>query len=417
MAGPAVALRRCVALDPADFAARVWGQAAWLSPAAETGADFADLLSLSAVDELLSRRGLRTPFIRMAKEGTVLPPARFTRSGGAGAGIGDQVADDKVLGQFLDGATIVLQGLHRNWPPLVDFGARLSSELASPVQINAYVTPPQNQGFAAHYDTHDVFVLQVHGSKRWVIHEPVLPSPLPNQNWEKHRAAVAARAAEPPLLDIILSPGDALYLPRGYLHSAAALGAVSIHLTLGVHPVTQFDLLRDVLAGLGEDVEQDELRSSLPPGLDLSDPAVLAPYLARAVTDLVERAGSVDERQTAMVAGRLGRRLAEATRPSPILPLAQAETLSRLGLDDVFVLRAGLRVQLRPEAEGVRAQFLDVELSFDAAMAKAIEHVIAGLPFRARELPGLDEVAQLELMRRLLRAAMVVPVPLADQDG
>ena len=35
------------------------------------------------------------------------------------------------------------------------------------MQINAYITPPENQGFAAHYDTHDVFVLQVSGSKRW----------------------------------------------------------------------------------------------------------------------------------------------------------------------------------------------------------------------------------------------------------
>ena len=89
----------------------------------------------------MSRRGLRTPFLRMAKDGTVLAGNAFTRGGGAGATINDQVADDRVLRQIDDGATLVLQALHRTWPPLVDFGSRLSAELGHPVQINSYITP------------------------------------------------------------------------------------------------------------------------------------------------------------------------------------------------------------------------------------------------------------------------------------
>ena len=72
-----------------------------------------------------------------------------------------------MLAQLAGGATLVLQALHRTWPPLIRFGTELAAELGHPVQINAYITPPENQGFAAHYDTHDVFVLQVAGSKRW----------------------------------------------------------------------------------------------------------------------------------------------------------------------------------------------------------------------------------------------------------
>jgi len=115
------------------------------------------------VDELTSTRGLRTPFLRVAKDGKVVEPARFTRGGGAGAEIADQVADDRLAELFVDGSTLVLQGLHRTWPPLVGFGGRLAVELGHPVQINAYVTPPQNKGFSAHFDVHDVFVLQVPG--------------------------------------------------------------------------------------------------------------------------------------------------------------------------------------------------------------------------------------------------------------
>ena len=153
---------RCIACAVDEFAAEHWGTRAAADPRRRARpATSTDLLDAAAVDELVSRRGLRTPFLRMAKDGTVLPPARFTRGGGAGAGIADQAADDRVLAQLADGATLVLQGLHRTWPPLVDFGSRLADELGHPVQINAYITPPQNHGFAPHYDVHDVFVLQV----------------------------------------------------------------------------------------------------------------------------------------------------------------------------------------------------------------------------------------------------------------
>ena len=185
-------------LDPDDFARDVWSRAPLLSTRAELadgGSGFDDLFSLDAVDELLSRRGLRTPFIRLAKNGVVAPAARYTRSGGTGAQVADQVADDRVLELFLDGHTVVLQGLHRLWPPLIDFAGALTTELGHPVQVNAYVTPRSSQGFSAHYDVHDVFVLQVAGEKRWRIHEPVHPAPLRDQPWTDHRAAVEARAA------------------------------------------------------------------------------------------------------------------------------------------------------------------------------------------------------------------------------
>ncbi len=125
------ALGRCTQLPAADFAARYWGQRPYLDRA--VGRSYTDLLSAAAVDELVSRRGLRTPFLRMAKDGSVLKPERFTRSGGAGAGSPDQAADDRILDLLADGATLVLQGLHRSWPPLIDFGTALTAQLGHPV--------------------------------------------------------------------------------------------------------------------------------------------------------------------------------------------------------------------------------------------------------------------------------------------
>ena len=171
-----------------------------------------------------------------------------------------------MLALFDDGHTVVLQGLHRVWEPLIDFAAALTTDLGHPVQVNAYVTPPSSQGFSAHYDVHDVFVLQVAGEKRWRIHEPVLRDPLRTEPWNDRRDEVAARAAEAPVIDEVLRPGDALYLPRGYLHAAEALGGTSCHLTLGVHPVTRQALVATLVDLLSDD---PALRGSLPLGLDL----------------------------------------------------------------------------------------------------------------------------------------------------
>jgi len=149
--------------DPERFAADVWGRCPLHSPAAALPGTARALFSAEAVDELVSTRGLRTPFLRMARDGATLAERDFTAPGGAGATIADQLSDDKLLQQFAGGATMVLQGLHRTWEPLIAFSQGLAGELGHPVQVNGYVTPAQSRGFDDHYDVHDVFVLQVAG--------------------------------------------------------------------------------------------------------------------------------------------------------------------------------------------------------------------------------------------------------------
>jgi cupin superfamily protein len=397
------ALERCIACGAGVFAAEYWGRAPLLTRAAQLGGGFGDLLDADAVDELVSARGLRTPFARMAKDGEVLATARFTRGGGAGATINDQLADDKVLALVADGATLVLQGLHRTWPPLVRFATALSDELGHPVQVNAYVTPPQNRGFAPHYDVHDVFVMQVAGHKHWTIHEPVVRDPLADDPWENHRADVTSRATQTPLIDTVLAPGDALYLPRGTIHSATALGETSIHLTVGIHPLTRHHLLRHLL---DEAQHRTDLRAALPMGTDLADPAVLAPHLA-ATADALRAA--LDDIDTASVARRVGTSLQRSTRGEPIGPLAQLAAADALDETSTLRLRAGLRPSVRFDGDDLVISTLDRDLRLPAAMHDAVKTLLAGGTFVVRELPGLDVHGQVDLARRLLREGVLVP--------
>jgi hypothetical protein len=399
---PPSALERLAGAAAADFATLVWGRRPLLSTAAELPHGFGDLLSADAVDELVSQRGLRTPFLRVAKAGATLPDRRFTAPGGVGAGVADQVSDDKLVELFADGATMVLQGLHRTWPPILAFCQQLAAELGHPVQANAYVTPPQNQGFSDHYDVHDVFVLQVEGEKRWSIHAPVLPAPLRDQPWTDRRAAVEEAARAEPLLEAVLRPGDCLYLPRGYLHAAQALGGVSTHLTLGVHGWTRYalaeELTRAVLAELTHDAE---LRGSLPVGVSFDDPAGLTAELDL-VRDRVRQAvGAVADRT---VVAPLRTRAREAQRAAPVGPLQQLRTAAHLTDATTVTLRAHLDTSLDPRPDGrfvLRSRAGDLDL--DAAEAARIDALLTGVPVPVGPV-GTD------LVRRLVRAGLVVEV-------
>jgi lysine-specific demethylase/histidyl-hydroxylase NO66 len=88
--------------------------------------DLVGLLSLEDADRLLTSSAIRTPSIRVAQDGAVLPESSYTRGATlAGRPLTGLVDARKALALFDGGATIVFQGLHRYWPPLT----RLIAEL------------------------------------------------------------------------------------------------------------------------------------------------------------------------------------------------------------------------------------------------------------------------------------------------
>ena len=413
-------LERCVARGRDEFAADYWGQQPLLSPAARLPRDFSDLLTPAMVDEIIAERGLRTPFIRMAREGTLVDRACFTRTGGFGALMPDQVDPDGVLTEFAAGATIVLQGLHRFWPPIIDFVRGMTSDVGHPVQTNAYITPPANRGFDPHYDVHDVFVLQISGTKRWRVHEPVHRHPLPDQPWTDHREAIAARAVQAPVIDAVLEPGDCLYLPRGWVHSAEAQGDTSIHLTVGVSPFTGHDVATAVIEALAS---EGELRASLPLGLAPVNAARTEEHTRRVLDVLAGLIAEKQEELGALAGDTLVTQYFDLTRPAAVRPLATLDALAALDADTVLRWRDGLHGSIDPAPAGsdvaadahaaadaatVVLRLPAKSITFPAECAPALRAVLDGGPVSAGSLPGLDVDDGLVVLRRLLREAVLV---------
>lgn len=355
-------------------------------------------MSLADVDGLLTGAGLRRPAVRLVRDGDLIPPSSWTRRARTGAvWVDDLIHPGKVLDHFAQGATIVLQGLHRWWPPLTGFCRALEQQLGHAVQANAYLTPAGAAGLAPHHDTHDVFVLQVHGSKAWIVREPALEAPLGRQRSNHDEAA-----RQPVLFEAAMAPGDCLYLPRGFVHSARAQSGASLHLTIGVLATTAHDVLRRVVDAAADD---PRFRRSLPPGFG-TDPHVAAEAVKALV---VEWMGWLEGFDPAPLAADVVRSFAARRPPlldGHLLRLADPPPLTD---DSLVACRPGTLWRLEPDGDRVALLTGDRRVELPAAVEPALQLLLDGGVHEVTELADLlDEPSRAVLVRRLLREGVLV---------
>jgi mannose-6-phosphate isomerase-like protein (cupin superfamily) len=358
---------------------------------------FDDLLSLADVDRALTGPELRRPAVRVVRDGEAVAGARYTRSARTGdTRIDDVVDPGRLLALFEEGSTVVLQRLHRWWPPLTALCSDLELFLGHGVQANAYLTPPGAAGLAAHHDTHDVFVLQVSGTKSWVVREPLIQLPLP-----RHRADHEAAALQPVCAEVELAPGDALYVPRGFIHSATAQQGLSLHVTLGILGTTVHDVLGVVLDRAAEDIRFRRLLPvSHPFDDDLAQQAV-----KEAVAELVDWLGEVDP---AEVASTVSERFVANRRPSLDGALLELATLD--GLDDTTVVerRPASLHRLRSDGDTLAVTWGNRRVTFPAALEAAVTRLLDSGPLPVGNLADLlDGPSRMVLVRRLVREGLL----------
>jgi hypothetical protein len=153
--------------------------------------------------------------------------------------------------------------------------------------------------------------------------------------------------------------------------------------------------------------DEPALRSSLPLGVDVSDPAQIQADVVATAEALVERLRTVT---AAQVADLLAARVVPGNRAGPISPLRQAEDASRLDASTVLELRPHLRHAMRYDEEHVVLTLPDRQLVLPLATGKAVRALLDGARLRVSGLPGLDPDDALVLARRLVREAVVVVV-------
>lgn len=143
-------------------------------------------------------------------------------------------ADPAKVEMFLGlGASLVADSVDTIAPEIADVGEMLATRFTALASANIYCSFDNVQAFATHYDSHDVFAVQCEGEKRWRLYANRADTPL-GSGGESQAEIDAARG--PVALDVIMRPGDLLYIPRGVYHDAIAAKGASLHVTFAVAP-------------------------------------------------------------------------------------------------------------------------------------------------------------------------------------
>ncbi len=133
--------------------------------------------------------------------------------------------------------TIVLNDAHmRLGQETIELCDDVATAFRAYVQVNCYLSYGDASGFGPHWDDHDVVVIQLAGRKHWEVHEPSELGAL--------SAFTPPGATQRSIWSGLLSPGSALYIPRGWPHSVTGLSSEpSVHLTLSIRRMNGIDLL------------------------------------------------------------------------------------------------------------------------------------------------------------------------------
>lgn len=225
---------------------------------------YSELFSLADVEEIISTTSSKPDFavnIVSKKTGTV------------------QSTDAKptatsILKEYRDGSTIKIMDVGRFCKNVKHFETELRNFFNTDIAINVYMTPPDSQGFKYHYDRHDVFILQVKGSKDWKIYEPPVELPIEKVVGRPslfkqtlpydmdYRGYIDLRGKKENAIRI--ESGDMFFIPRGFIHEAKTSGEMSIHLTVGLYEIPWYEACVNALKFLYSD--EILFRKSLPPG-------------------------------------------------------------------------------------------------------------------------------------------------------
>jgi ribosomal protein L16 Arg81 hydroxylase len=351
---------------------------------------FGSLLTLADIDRVISTYGLSHPDIQITNKARDVRLEEYTYPTGL-------IDVARLYQQFADGGTIILPQLHNRLPALASLCRSMEREMSIRFQTNIYFTPRNAQGFKAHFDSHDVFVLQIHGTKRWALYDTPVQLPFRGQAFDPE-----VNKPGNVTMEFALNPGDMVYVPRGVMHDANTGDGESLHITLGVLNTSWTDLLLESLAMVG--LKDPDFRRSLPVGFanaefDRGEARATFKKLLTRVAELADFDAAMDHFADDLVNTR-----------HTLLPgqLEQIRRLPQLSLETRLGVRPSLLYKFEDRGESIALVCYGSAFTFPKFTEEALRFALAHEDFAVRELPGaIDENGKMVLAKRLVREGVL----------
>lgn len=352
---------------------------------------FDQFLDVPAIDEYLNRQDLSPATIRLVKDGIDVQQDELTVKEYLLSGtVKKTISTEKLFEGFSSGATVIINAAQQGIRSLSDACQWLEQELKIAVQSNIYITPPNSQGFLKHYDPHDILSLQLLGAKTWRILD----------SGENLPTKLNSLTKEPELVvEIIRTPGDFLYIPRGTVHEAFSSIEPTIHVNFSLKPRYGFHLL-ETLAMLAE-TEDVFFRRTIPHGYSVEGER------KSYIEEFSKNFGKLLEKNTPedLLARQLEKFVCDQQIDSPNR-LAKLLALDRLSPKSVVSRQTGITYLVKKTNEETRIVFGNKT----AVVPKFIEPEIffQDEPFAVNDIKGMITTqGKVDLIKQFIKSGFI----------
>lgn len=354
---------------------------------------YRDLLSLSDCDRVITEMSPRFPDVQLINAHSPVEPQEYLYPN-------DYIDVARLYQQFAKGGTILLGNLESSLPKIANMCRSLEREMSARFQANVYFTPPNAKGFRRHWDAHDVFVLQVEGTKHWRCYDHQVLLPLKGERFDPDEAWQGGEVTE----EFVLEAGDFFYLPRGIMHDAVTHGeGHSLHITVGIISVSWAELFMEAVAKVG--TGDEAFRRSLPagyahPDFDRSGAERNFRDLLHRVVENIDFHGALDHFADDLISSRHGLLAGQ---------LDQILRLPNLTMESEVGARPDLMFHLRKTDTHVTVSCYGGQTQLPVHAAEPLEFALRTQRFRVDELPGdLDDDGKRVLVELLVREGLVI---------
>lgn len=377
-------------IEPATFFSEYWEQRPLILSRRKPDY-YSSLFSLQDADSVIYFTKPSDTDIRLFNNGQLHPKDYVNRNG--------RVNINQLYDAYCQGNTIILEGLHERWKSISIFSRHLESFFNHPVNVNMYLTPRDSQGFSPHFDTHDVFILQVEGTKHWRIYDSFLC--LPSPMMDESQQFIAQDKLCAPLYEVVLNAGDLLYIPRGYVHEALTSDCSSLHLTVGIATFSWADLISNALRSVSE--QNVSFRKSLPIGFLNHDEMIESlKHQFKELLELLSNTAIED------AINQLAKKFFRQMSPLPDGHFTQIDDLSQINLDTIVEKRKGMICRIIREEGSISIQFPGNKVTGPNYIEPALRFIAASEAFRVRAISEtLSDNGKLVLVRRLIKEGLL----------